>query len=149
MALNDQESSTGPIARWCQSSVVIKAHGSHPALSRLKFDAMQRAAKSVDAPDGVLGILFGTAAGARLVAAPQITAVGFAGSLGGGHALMDIIARRDEPIPFYGELSSLSSTVIRQVFSCRGRSSMGVRGRRRTPCTSRWGRRRFVVGFVR
>lgn len=92
--------------------VVLKAHGSHPALSQLTFDAMQRAANSVDAPGGLLGIVFGTAAGARLVAAPQITAVGFTGSLGGGQALMDIIARRDEPIPFYGELSSLNPIVV-------------------------------------
>lgn len=92
--------------------VVIKAHGSHPALSLLTFRAMTRAAESVDAPEGLLGIVFGTAAGARLVADPAITAVGFTGSLGGGKALMDIIAGRPDPIPFYGELSSLNPIVV-------------------------------------
>jgi NADP-dependent aldehyde dehydrogenase len=92
--------------------VVIKAHGSHPALSLLTFDAMLRAARSVEAPEGLLGIVFGTSAGARLVANPAITAVGFTGSLGGGKALMDIISRRQEPIPFYGELSSLNPIVV-------------------------------------
>jgi NADP-dependent aldehyde dehydrogenase len=47
-----------------------------------------------------------------LVADPRIKAVGFTGSLSGGQALMDIVAARDEPIPFYGELSSLNPLVI-------------------------------------
>lgn len=92
--------------------VIVKAHSSHPALSQLTFDAMTRAAQSVGAPEGLLGIVFGTAAGARLVADPAITAVGFTGSLGGGQALLDIIAARPTPIPFYGELSSLNPLVV-------------------------------------
>lgn len=92
--------------------VIVKAHGSHPALSQLTFDAMTKAARSVDAPDGLLGIVFGTDGGARLVADPAITAVGFTGSLGGGKALLDIISRRADPIPFYGELSSLNPIVV-------------------------------------
>jgi NADP-dependent aldehyde dehydrogenase len=92
--------------------VVLKAHSSHPALSALTFDILAAAASAVGAPDGVLGIVFGTAAGGRLVADPAITAVGFTGSLGGGKALMDIISRRPDPIPFYGELASLNPVVV-------------------------------------
>jgi len=92
--------------------VVVKGHDSHPALSRLTFDLMSRAAAEVDAPEGTLGLVFGLAAGARLVAAPEVKAVGFTGSLSGGRALLGIINSRPEPIPFYGELSSLNPVVV-------------------------------------
>lgn len=94
--------------------VVVKAHSSHPALSLLCYDILTSAADKAGAPNGTLGIVFGTQAGADLVAHPAIRAVGFTGSLGGGKALMDIIATRDEPIPFYGELASLNPLVITQ-----------------------------------
>ncbi|MEU4839953.1 aldehyde dehydrogenase (NADP(+)) [Nocardia testacea] len=94
------------------SPVVIKAHGSHPATSAVCFEAMQRAAAATEMPDGILGIVYGQRAGADLVADPRIKAVGFTGSLAGGKALMDIIAGRTEPIPFYGELASLNPLVI-------------------------------------
>lgn len=94
------------------SPVIVKAHGSHPRTSLVTFEAMAAAAAETDVPAGVLGIVFGQAAGGSLVANPHIKAVGFTGSLGGGQALMDIIARRDEPIPFYGELASLNPLVV-------------------------------------
>ncbi|MFC9841599.1 aldehyde dehydrogenase (NADP(+)) [Rhodococcus sp. NPDC127530] len=92
--------------------VVVKAHSSHPATSLAAFEAMVAAARRLGTPDGVLSIVFGQAAGGALVADPHIKAVGFTGSLGGGQALLDIIGRRDEPIPFYGELSSLNPVVV-------------------------------------
>lgn len=92
--------------------VVVKAHSSHPALSQLTYDAMTTAAAAVSAPDGLLGLVFGLGAGIDLVTHPGIKAVGFTGSLAGGRALMDAIARRPEPIPFYGELSSVNPIVV-------------------------------------
>ena len=92
--------------------VVVKAHDSHPALSLLTFEILSEAAHALGAPDGVLGIVFGTAAGAALVADPNIRAVGFTGSLNGGRALADIATRRPEPIPFYGEMASLNPVVL-------------------------------------
>ncbi|HVV24513.1 MAG TPA: aldehyde dehydrogenase family protein, partial [Pseudonocardiaceae bacterium] len=87
--------------------VVVKAHGSHPGTSRLVFEILRDAA-----PDGVIGIVFGRAAGERLVTHPVIRAVGFTGSLDGGRALLDAINARPDPIPFYGELSSLNALVV-------------------------------------
>lgn len=92
--------------------VVVKAHNSHPALSQLTYDAMTTAAATVSAPDGLLGLVFGLGAGIDLVTHPAIKAVGFTGSLAGGRALMDAIARRPDPIPFYGELSSVNPIVV-------------------------------------
>ncbi|MDF3305319.1 aldehyde dehydrogenase (NADP(+)) [Rhodococcus sp. T2V] len=94
------------------SPVVVKAHSSHPETSAACFDALVRAAAATQMPDGVVGIVYGQAAGAALVADPRITAVGFTGSLGGGKALLDIISRRDDPIPFYGELASLNPVIV-------------------------------------
>ncbi len=92
--------------------VVVKAHSSHPALSLLTFRTMQAAAASVGAPEGTLGIVFGQRAGAGLVSAPPIRAVAFTGSLNGGRALLELINARAEPIPFFGELSSINPVVI-------------------------------------
>lgn len=94
------------------SPVVIKAHGSHPATSALSFQILRNAVDSLGLPAATVGIVYGTPAGADLVAHPAIKAVGFTGSLGGGQALLEIIGKRDEPIPFYGELSSLNPVVV-------------------------------------
>ncbi|MGW3284307.1 aldehyde dehydrogenase (NADP(+)) [Streptomyces sp. NPDC001002] len=92
--------------------VVVKAHGSHPGTSRLVYEILREAAASSGAPDGTIGIVFGREAGERLVRHPAVRAVGFTGSLSGGRALLDAINGRDEPIPFYGELSSLNALVV-------------------------------------
>jgi NADP-dependent aldehyde dehydrogenase len=92
--------------------VVVKAHGSHPATSQLVFEILVEAARGAGAPDGTLGIVHGVQAGADLVAHPAIRAVGFTGSVNGGKALLAIIEQRTDPIPFFGELSSLNPVVV-------------------------------------
>jgi NADP-dependent aldehyde dehydrogenase len=94
------------------SPVIVKAHDSHPATSKLSFDILTEAAQRRGAPEGTLGIVYGRQGGADLVAHSAIRAVGFTGSLAGAKALLDIISRRDNPIPFYGELSSLNPVII-------------------------------------
>jgi NADP-dependent aldehyde dehydrogenase len=76
------------------------------------FDILVAAARGAGAPEGTLGIVHGVQAGADLVAHPAIRAVGFTGSVTGGQALLAIIERRADPIPFYGELSSLNPVVV-------------------------------------
>jgi len=92
--------------------VVVKAHESHPATSLLAFRALRAAANEVGAPDRTVGVVLGKRAGAALVADPHITAVGFTGSAAGARALQEIINDRPDPIPFYGELSSINPVVI-------------------------------------
>jgi NADP-dependent aldehyde dehydrogenase len=92
--------------------VVVKAHSSHPATSKLVFEVLSEAARKAGAQEGTLGIVYGQRAGARLVAHPAIRAVGFTGSVTGGRALLQIIEQRPDPIPFYGELSSLNPVVV-------------------------------------
>ncbi|WP_448616886.1 aldehyde dehydrogenase (NADP(+)) [Modestobacter sp. URMC 112] len=92
--------------------VVVKAHGSHPATSQLCAGIMVEAARAAGAPDGTLAVVHGLQAGADLVAHPAVRAVGFTGSVNGGKALVEIIERRPDPIPFFGELSSLNPVVV-------------------------------------
>jgi NADP-dependent aldehyde dehydrogenase len=94
------------------SPVVIKAHPSHPSTSKLCFELLEEAASRGGAPPGTVAMVYGQQAGADLVAHPAIKAVGFTGSLTGGQALMRIIASRPEPIPFYGEMSSLNPVIV-------------------------------------
>ncbi|MEV6301920.1 aldehyde dehydrogenase (NADP(+)) [Actinoplanes sp. NPDC051861] len=92
--------------------VVLKAHPSHPATSKLCFEILTEAARKAGAPEGTFGIVYGQQAGADLVAHPEIRAVGFTGSTGAARALLAVIEQRPEPIPFYGELSSLNPIVV-------------------------------------
>jgi NADP-dependent aldehyde dehydrogenase len=92
--------------------VVVKAHGAHPATSQLVFDVLVEAARAAGAPEGTLGIVHGVQAGADLVAHPAVRAVGFTGSVNGGKALLAIIEQRPDPVPFFGELSSLNPVVV-------------------------------------
>ncbi len=92
--------------------VIAKAHESHPATSKLSFEILAQVARDHDIPDTVVGIVFGRSAGAVLVAHPAVRAVGFTGSLAGGRALLGIIDGREDPIPFYGELSSLNPVIV-------------------------------------
>ncbi|GLK16078.1 aldehyde dehydrogenase family protein [Herbiconiux flava] len=94
------------------SPVVVKAHGSHPLTSKLSYEVLQRAAESVGAPRGTFGIVYGQQAGVSLVQEPAIKAAGFTGSLGAAEALQRAIDQRPDPIPFFGELSSINPLVV-------------------------------------
>jgi NADP-dependent aldehyde dehydrogenase len=54
----------------------------------------------------------GTDVGSALVQHNKIKAVGFTGSLRGGKALMDLAARRAEPIPCYMEMGSTNPVIV-------------------------------------
>jgi NADP-dependent aldehyde dehydrogenase len=106
--------------------VVVKAHGSHPGTSRLVHAVMDAAAAGAGAPAGTIALVFGRAAGEALVDHPAIRAVGFTGSLSGGRALLDRIGRRPDPIPFYGELSSLNPLVVTAAAARERAAAIGV-----------------------
>lgn len=110
------------------SPVILKAHESHPATSELTFTIMRDALRDNGAGEGVLGLVHGREAAAALVADPHIKAVGFTGSLRGGRALLDIINGRDEPIPFYGELSSLNPIVVTETAAAAKRGAAIAEG---------------------
>ncbi|HXW08430.1 MAG TPA: aldehyde dehydrogenase (NADP(+)) [Vicinamibacterales bacterium] len=94
--------------------VVVKGHASHPGTSALCAAALDAAAAESGAPEGLLSLLQARATEipAALVRAPEVQAVAFTGSRGGGRALLDIAAARPQPIPVYAEMGSLNPLFI-------------------------------------
>lgn len=92
--------------------VLVKAHGSHPALSAATAGLASRAAADAGLPAGVFGIVFGDEQGVRALRDPRVKACGFTGSTGGGRFLLGVANARPEPIPFFGELGSVNPTVV-------------------------------------
>jgi len=88
--------------------VIVKAHSAHPGTSELVGQIIAEAVQSLNLPAGVFALLFdaGYAIGAALVQHPAIRAVGFTGSFRGGKALLDLAAKRPDPIPVYAEMGS-------------------------------------------
>lgn len=94
--------------------VIVKAHPGHPGTSELAARAIQAAIERCGFPQGFFSMLQGNTVdvGQALVAHPQLEAVGFTGSLGGGRALFDAAARRPRPIPVFAEMGSVNPMVI-------------------------------------
>jgi NADP-dependent aldehyde dehydrogenase len=92
--------------------VVVKAHESHPATSELTFGILRGAADDLGCPEGTLALVHGRQAGTELVSHPAVRAVAFTGSPAGGRALFDLINRRPDPVPFYGELGSINPVIV-------------------------------------
>ncbi|WP_046469003.1 aldehyde dehydrogenase (NADP(+)) [Allosalinactinospora lopnorensis] len=106
--------------------VIVKAHQSHPRTAELCGSALAAAAKALGAPDGIIAVVYGREAGARLVQHPEVTAVGFTGSRGGGRALLDLINQRPDPIPFYGELSGINPLVVTEEAAAERGAEIGT-----------------------
>src|SRR4051812_48042688 len=106
--------------------VVVKAHSSHPRTSQLCFEVMSEALRRHAAPEGTLALVHGVEAGVVLVAHPAIRAVGFTGSSTGGQALVEIINGRPDPIPFYGELSSLNPVIVTPAAATERAAELGT-----------------------
>jgi NADP-dependent aldehyde dehydrogenase len=94
--------------------VIVKAHSAHPGTSELVGQAVQKAVRQCNLPEGVFSLLYGRGAqiGAALMKHPLVKAGGFTGSRSAGRQLMDIAASRPEPIPFYAEMSSTNPVFI-------------------------------------
>jgi len=92
--------------------VVVKAHPSHPLTSHASATAIASAVSRLGGPPGVLTVVYGQEAGLALVRLPAIRAVALTGSLAAARAVQAAIAEREDPIPFYGELSSVNPVVI-------------------------------------
>lgn len=94
--------------------IVVKGHPAHPMTSRYFAQAMLNTLQKTDFPKGTFALLQGSGhtLGSALVTHPDIKAVGFTGSLGGGRALMDIAAKRATPIPVYAEMGSVNPVFV-------------------------------------
>ncbi len=94
--------------------VIVKGHSAHPGTAELVASAIVKAAERTGMPEGVFSLINGpgNSVGQALVTDPQIKAVGFTGSRGGGVALMKLAAARPVPIPVYAEMSSVNPVFL-------------------------------------
>ena len=90
--------------------VIVKGHGAHAGTAELVARAIAKAIDICGMPSGTFQIVQGSGheVGSALVQHPEVTAVGFTGSLAGGRALFALCHARPQPIPFYGELGSVN-----------------------------------------
>jgi alpha-ketoglutaric semialdehyde dehydrogenase len=103
--------------------VIVKAHAAHPGSCELMGQIVSQSVKACGLPTGTFALLFdaGIEVGSALVQNSKIKAVGFTGSLRGGKALMDLAARRAEPIPCYMEMGSTNPVfVLSEALRSRG-----------------------------
>ncbi|UKN02280.1 aldehyde dehydrogenase (NADP(+)) [Paracrocinitomix mangrovi] len=94
--------------------VIVKGHPMHAGTGSLVADMIIKAAKETGMPEGVFSNLqsSGIEVGQMLLNHPGIKAVGFTGSIRGGRALMDLAAKRAEPIPVFAEMGSINPVFI-------------------------------------
>ena len=86
----------------------------HAGTGELVSSAIIEAVKITGMPDGIFSNLnsSGIAVGVDLVKHPKVKAVGFTGSIKGGRALLDLAAKREEPIPVFAEMGSVNPVII-------------------------------------
>ena len=94
--------------------VIVKGHPAHPITSELMASAIAQAIVICDMPAGVFSLLQSNspALSHSLVGHHLIKAVGFTGSYNVAEQLSQTIYKRQEVIPFYGELGSINPQVV-------------------------------------
>ncbi len=94
--------------------VIVKSHPMHAGTGELVASAIIRAAEKTGMPNGVFSNLnsSGIEVGQQLVAHSKVKAVGFTGSIRGGRALLDLAAKREEPIPVFAEMGSVNPVIM-------------------------------------
>ncbi|MFK8058464.1 MAG: aldehyde dehydrogenase (NADP(+)) [Polaribacter sp.] len=94
--------------------VIVKSHPMHSGTGELVASAIIKAAQKTGMPNGVFSNLnsSGIEVGQQLVSHSGVKAVGFTGSIKGGRALLDLAAKRAEPIPVFAEMGSINPVVI-------------------------------------
>ena len=94
--------------------VLVKSHPMHAGTGELVASAIVKAAKKTGMPNGVFSNLnsSGIEVGQQLVSHPKVKVVGFTGSIKGGRALLDLAAKRAEPIPVFAEMGSINPVII-------------------------------------
>jgi NADP-dependent aldehyde dehydrogenase len=92
--------------------VVVKAHPAHLLTCLRLVELAVAALDAAGAPGDTLQLVSGLEAGAELVRAPEMAAVGFTGSQRGGLALWRLANERPEVIPVYAEMGTVNPAVL-------------------------------------
>ncbi|WP_020390452.1 aldehyde dehydrogenase (NADP(+)) [Kribbella catacumbae] len=92
--------------------VVVKAHEGHPQLSVATAEVVTAALAAAGAPAGLFALVSDPGTARAVLTHPDVKAGAFTGSIPGGRTLSDIASSRPEPIPFFGELSSVNPVFV-------------------------------------
>lgn len=95
--------------------VIVKAHQSHLGTNELVGNAINKAVKKCNMPEGVFSFLIGKGSelGIKLVTHEGVKAVGFTGSQPAGMAIYKAAVNdRKVPIPVYAEMSSINPVLL-------------------------------------
>lgn len=97
--------------------VIVKGHPAHPGTGEIMARAVVHGVSEAGADPGVFAFLHSGGesemeVGGALVMHPEVRAVGFTGSFGGGMALVRLAATRREPIPVFAEMGSANPVLI-------------------------------------
>lgn len=92
-------------------AVLAKGHPAHPRTSAVSAAIVAAAAEDVLGV-AALHLLLGFRAGLDVVGHPAVRAVTLTGSVAAARGILEVIGRREEPIPFFGELSSINPLVV-------------------------------------
>jgi 2,5-dioxopentanoate dehydrogenase len=94
--------------------VIVKAHPAHAQTSQMVANAIAKAVKQCNMPNGIFAHVHGTGfeTGKALVTNPYTKAVGFTGSYNGGKQLFDWANQRKEPIPVFAEMGSVNPVFL-------------------------------------
>ncbi|MBM3453204.1 MAG: aldehyde dehydrogenase (NADP(+)) [Bacteroidetes bacterium] len=94
--------------------VIVKAHPFQPETSYLVGNAIQKAISKTDFHPGIFSQLFDDSYDLAkiLIQDSRVKAVGFTGSFSGGNALLELINKREEPIPLFAEMGSSNPVFI-------------------------------------
>lgn len=96
------------------NTVIVKAHPAHPKTGELVAQAIQKAIVKLNLPEGIFHFIAdsGYESGQLLVKHDFTKAVAFTGSFTGGMALVELAAKRKEPIPVFAEMGSTNPVII-------------------------------------
>ncbi len=94
--------------------VIVKAHPAHAKTSEMVAEAVLKAAKKLNMPEGVFAHVHGASqeVGEALVKHEYARAVGFTGSYAGGKQLFDWGNQRKDPIPVFAEMGSVNPVFL-------------------------------------
>lgn len=94
--------------------VIVKGHPMHPHTGELSARIIRQAVQKHNLPEGVFSYLHAEdyKVGEQLVTHPQVSAVGFTGSIQGGTALQRLAIERENPIPVFAEMGSTNPMVF-------------------------------------
>src|SRR5690606_12162256 len=92
-------------------AVLAKGHPAHPRTSAVSAAIVAAAAEDVLGV-AALHLLLGFRAGLDVGGHPAVRAVTLTGSVAAARGILEVSGRREEPIPFFGELSSINPLVV-------------------------------------